>query len=107
MDANWDYFYYQFSLDHARSDLIWNYKTREELKETIDNELRAFDADRVRDLAPSPAGSVHPRSFAGPGEGVQYLFLGCLALRSNPRPRRPRGAGCAREANHCLEPRRV
>ena len=47
IDANWDFFYFSFGEDHARADLIWNYKTREELKEAIENELRAFDADKV------------------------------------------------------------
>lgn len=44
--ANWDYFYYSFYDDHARADLIWNFKTREELREAIEGELRAFTADK-------------------------------------------------------------
>jgi hypothetical protein len=40
------YFYYQFYGDHARADLIWNFKTREELREAIESELRAFTADK-------------------------------------------------------------
>lgn len=44
--ANWDYFYYSFYGDHARADLIWNFKTREELREALEAELRAFTADR-------------------------------------------------------------
>eukprot|EP00051_Salpingoeca_urceolata_P002050 m.46532 g.46532 ORF g.46532 m.46532 type:complete len:2282 (+) comp11866_c0_seq1:73-6918(+) len=46
VDANWDYFYYQFENDHARADLIWNFKTREELREAIEGEVRAFQTDR-------------------------------------------------------------
>jgi DnaJ family protein C protein 13 len=44
--SNWDYFYYQFYADFARADLIWNYKTREELREALENELRGFLADK-------------------------------------------------------------
>lgn len=43
---NWDMFYYQFYQDHAKPDLIWNLKTREELKSVIENELRLFLTDR-------------------------------------------------------------
>eukprot|EP00055_Hartaetosiga_balthica_P006980 m.23293 g.23293 ORF g.23293 m.23293 type:complete len:2228 (-) comp5537_c0_seq1:183-6866(-) len=46
VDLNWDYFYFMFESDHSKSDLIWNFKTREELKECIDNEMRAFLADK-------------------------------------------------------------
>eukprot|EP01147_Barroeca_monosierra_P008081 gene8081-757_t len=46
IENNWDFFYFQFAKDHARADLIWNFKTREELKECIDGELRAFHADK-------------------------------------------------------------
>lgn len=43
---NWDMFYYQFYQDHWKPDLIWNLKTREELKNVIENELRQFMTDR-------------------------------------------------------------
>lgn len=43
---NWDMFYHQFYQDHAKPDLIWNLKTREELKSVIENELRLFTTDR-------------------------------------------------------------
>uniref|UniRef100_A0A287DFT5 DnaJ heat shock protein family (Hsp40) member C13 n=1 Tax=Ictidomys tridecemlineatus TaxID=43179 RepID=A0A287DFT5_ICTTR len=33
-------------LDHARSNLIWNFKTREELKDTLESEMRTFNIDR-------------------------------------------------------------
>ncbi|XP_013794496.1 LOW QUALITY PROTEIN: dnaJ homolog subfamily C member 13-like [Limulus polyphemus] len=45
-EANWAMFYYQFNQDHSRPDLIWNYKTREELRNALDNEMRAFNMDR-------------------------------------------------------------
>lgn len=43
---NWDLFYYKFSLDHALPNLIWNFKCREELRESIENEIRAFHIDK-------------------------------------------------------------
>ena len=43
---NWDLFYYKFSLDHAVPNLIWNFKCREELRESIENEIRAFNIDK-------------------------------------------------------------
>ncbi|XP_033101582.1 dnaJ homolog subfamily C member 13-like isoform X2 [Anneissia japonica] len=45
-EANWLYFYYMFNKDHAKPNLIWNYKTREELREAFENEMRAFNQDR-------------------------------------------------------------
>ncbi|XP_064489524.1 dnaJ homolog subfamily C member 13-like [Ornithodoros turicata] len=45
-EVNWPMFYYQFHQDHARPDLIWNFKTREELKDALEAELRAFSQDR-------------------------------------------------------------
>jgi len=46
IEDNWDMFYYQFYQDHWKPDLIWNLKTREELKNVIENELRLFMTDR-------------------------------------------------------------
>jgi hypothetical protein len=43
---NWDLFYYKFNLDHAKPNLIWNFKCREELREAIENEIRAFTIDK-------------------------------------------------------------
>lgn len=45
-EANWKLFYYKFNLDHAKPNLIWNYKTREELREALENEIRAFQIDK-------------------------------------------------------------
>ncbi|XP_062518532.1 LOW QUALITY PROTEIN: dnaJ homolog subfamily C member 13-like [Corticium candelabrum] len=45
-DVNWLYFYYQFEVDHAEPALIWNYKTREELKEALETEIRSFHVDK-------------------------------------------------------------
>ncbi|RNA25242.1 dnaJ -like protein, partial [Brachionus plicatilis] len=43
---NWDLFYYKFGQDHAVPNLIWNFKCREELRESIENEIRAFNVDK-------------------------------------------------------------
>ncbi|KAK9875337.1 hypothetical protein WA026_007733 [Henosepilachna vigintioctopunctata] len=45
-EANWALFYYQFSQDHALPNLIWNHKTREELRSALENEIRLFGTDR-------------------------------------------------------------
>lgn len=39
-------FSFRFVQDHARSNLIWNFKTREELRDTLESEMRAFNIDR-------------------------------------------------------------
>lgn len=36
----------RFTIDHATSSLIWNYKTREELREALENEIRSFTIDK-------------------------------------------------------------
>uniref|UniRef100_A0A3Q1H7F9 J domain-containing protein n=1 Tax=Anabas testudineus TaxID=64144 RepID=A0A3Q1H7F9_ANATE len=46
IEANWELFYYRFQLDHARSNLIWNLRTREELRDALEGEMRAFSVDR-------------------------------------------------------------
>ncbi|BFZ15550.1 hypothetical protein BsWGS_18589 [Bradybaena similaris] len=45
-EGNWPLFYYHFNQDHAKPNLIWNYKTREELRECLENEIRAFNVDK-------------------------------------------------------------
>ncbi|XP_060515817.1 dnaJ homolog subfamily C member 13 [Cylas formicarius] len=48
-ESNWPLFYWNFSQDHALPNLIWNHKTREELRCALENEIRMFANDR--DLA--------------------------------------------------------
>ena len=43
---NWPLFYYFFDQDHSKPDLIWNYKTRQELKDGLETEIQAFLQDR-------------------------------------------------------------
>ncbi|XP_045611089.2 dnaJ homolog subfamily C member 13 isoform X2 [Procambarus clarkii] len=44
--ANWPLFYFKFNQDHSLPNLIWNYKTREELRVALEAEMRAFNEDR-------------------------------------------------------------
>lgn len=44
--VNLPYFFYQFTRDHSIPNLIWNHKTREELRVCLDNELRQFSSDK-------------------------------------------------------------
>ncbi|XP_053466998.1 dnaJ homolog subfamily C member 13 isoform X2 [Ictalurus furcatus] len=46
IEANWELFYYKFHMDHAHSNLIWNLKTREELRDALEGEMRSFGVDR-------------------------------------------------------------
>ncbi|XP_073686489.1 dnaJ homolog subfamily C member 13 isoform X1 [Garra rufa] len=46
IESNWELFYYKFQLDHARPNLIWNLKTREELRDALESEMRSFGVDR-------------------------------------------------------------
>lgn len=48
--ANWKMFCYQFAKDHAKADLIWNEKTRDEFRQSIENELRTLQQEM--DLVP-------------------------------------------------------
>ncbi|KYQ94058.1 DnaJ like protein [Tieghemostelium lacteum] len=43
---NWAMFYYQFQQDHRDANLIWNHITREELRESMDNEIRLFQQEQ-------------------------------------------------------------
>ncbi|KAK6624832.1 hypothetical protein RUM44_011696 [Polyplax serrata] len=44
--ANWTLFYYKFRQDHALPSLIWNHKTRDELRDALETEIRNFNTDR-------------------------------------------------------------
>lgn len=45
-DLNWSLFYYMFDRDHAKPALIWNFKTRQELKISLESEIQSFLQDR-------------------------------------------------------------
>jgi DnaJ family protein C protein 13 len=44
--VNWSLFYYMFNQDHAQPDLIWNFKTRQELNDALEGEIASFLQDR-------------------------------------------------------------
>eukprot|EP00058_Branchiostoma_floridae_P000587 XP_002586075.1 hypothetical protein BRAFLDRAFT_252432 [Branchiostoma floridae] len=67
-EANWLLFYYQFNRDHARSNLLWNYKTREELRDNLEAEIRAFNVDKE-------LGSTHTISWNHSEFEVRYECL--------------------------------
>lgn len=46
VDSNWALFYWKFSQDHTLPNLIWNHKTREELRCSLDEEIRNFTNDK-------------------------------------------------------------
>ena len=43
---NWPLFYYQFEQDHAKPNLIWNFRTRQELQDGLQTEIQTFLQDR-------------------------------------------------------------
>jgi DnaJ homolog subfamily C member 13 len=44
--VNLPLFFYQFQKNHAMPNLIWNHKTREELRAALENEIRQFNSDK-------------------------------------------------------------
>lgn len=52
--CNWPEFWRAFSLDHNRADLIWNERTRQELRETLQAEVHKLDVEKERseDIVP-------------------------------------------------------
>lgn len=44
--TNWKMFAYQFGQDHAKADLIWNQKTREEFRKGIEDEMRLLQHEQ-------------------------------------------------------------
>ncbi|XP_053672781.1 dnaJ homolog subfamily C member 13 [Anopheles nili] len=66
--VNLPLFFYQFGKNHAMPNLIWNHKTREELRSALENELRQFTADK--DLAGSMLVAWNYEEFE-----VQYQCL--------------------------------
>ncbi|KAI0215551.1 DnaJ-like subfamily C member 13 [Lamellibrachia satsuma] len=67
-EANWKLFYYHFSKDHSKPNLIWNFKTREELRNALEDEMRGFNVDR--DLSTSCTVAWNHQEFE-----VQYHCL--------------------------------
>ncbi|GMI97704.1 GRAVITROPISM DEFECTIVE 2, modified transport to the vacuole 12, KATAMARI2 [Hibiscus trionum] len=55
--CNWPEFWRAFSLDHNRADLIWNERTRQELREALQAEVHKLDVEKERteDIVPGDA----------------------------------------------------
>ncbi|KAK6941565.1 GYF domain 2 [Dillenia turbinata] len=55
--CNWPEFWRAFSLDHNRADLIWNERTRQELREALQAEVHKLDIEKERteDIVPGGA----------------------------------------------------
>ncbi|KAJ6435330.1 hypothetical protein OIU84_000507, partial [Salix udensis] len=54
--CNWHEFWRAFSLDHNRADLIWNERTRQELREALKAEVNKLDAEKARSEDIIPGG---------------------------------------------------
>ncbi|KAE9602255.1 putative DnaJ domain-containing protein [Lupinus albus] len=55
--CNWPEFWRAFGLDHNRADLIWNERTRQELRESLQAEVHKLDVEKERteDIVPGGA----------------------------------------------------
>ncbi|AQL05333.1 DnaJ homolog subfamily C GRV2 [Zea mays] len=56
--CNWYGFWRAFSLDHNRADLIWNERTRQELREALQAEVHNLDVEKARTNDIVPGSSV-------------------------------------------------
>ncbi|XP_052134218.1 dnaJ homolog subfamily C GRV2 [Oryza glaberrima] len=56
--CNWYGFWRAFSLDHNRADLIWNERTRQELREALQAEVHSLDVEKERTDDIVPGSSV-------------------------------------------------
>ncbi|KAG8635782.1 hypothetical protein MANES_16G064500v8 [Manihot esculenta] len=56
--CNWHEFWRAFSLDHNRPDLIWNERTRQELREALQAEVHKLDVEKERTEDIVPGGTI-------------------------------------------------
>lgn len=56
--CNWPEFWRAFGLDHNRADLIWNERTRQELREALQAEVHKLDVEKERTEDIVPGGST-------------------------------------------------
>jgi DnaJ family protein C protein 13 len=56
--SNWPEFWREFGLDHSRADLIWNERTRQELREALQAEVHLLDVEKERNLDVSVLGRI-------------------------------------------------
>ncbi|XP_056693148.1 dnaJ homolog subfamily C GRV2 isoform X2 [Spinacia oleracea] len=70
---NWPEFWRAFSLDHNRADLIWNERTRQELRETLQAEVHHLDVEKERTDDIVPGGSA-TENMVGPNNVPQLSW---------------------------------
>ncbi len=63
----------RFQLDHAQPNLIWNLKTREELRDSLEGEMRSFGVDR--ELGSASVISWNHQEFEVSGCNYDLLLL--------------------------------
>ncbi|KAL4328983.1 dnaJ homolog subfamily C GRV2 isoform X1 [Arachis hypogaea] len=56
--CNWPEFWRAFGLDHNRADLIWNERTRQELRESLQAEVHKLDVEKERTEDIVPGGAI-------------------------------------------------
>ncbi|KAG6495013.1 hypothetical protein ZIOFF_042803 [Zingiber officinale] len=56
--CNWYGFWRAFGLDHNRADLIWNERTRQELREALQAEVHKLDVEKERTEDILPEGAI-------------------------------------------------
>ncbi|CAL9076451.1 unnamed protein product [Musa textilis] len=56
--CNWHGFWRAFELDHNRADLIWNERTRQELREVLQAEVHKLDVEKERTEDILPEGGI-------------------------------------------------
>ncbi|XP_061362142.1 dnaJ homolog subfamily C GRV2 [Gastrolobium bilobum] len=56
--CNWPEFWRAFDLDHNRADLIWNERTRQELRESLQAEVHKLDVEKERTEDIVPGGTT-------------------------------------------------
>lgn len=70
--CNWPEFWREFGLDHSRADLIWNARTRQELRESLQAEVHLLDVEKERTVDVSVIERV---STAGDGTELSMSQL--------------------------------
>ncbi|CAH8634236.1 unnamed protein product [Heterobilharzia americana] len=87
--TNWRLFFYQFQQDHAKADLIWTIRTRNELRETVEKELHEFQQERnyfaQNRLEESDYADIDRSEPVGPGQ-PERIFPTGLTSRAQSTP---------------------
>ncbi|KAJ3681674.1 hypothetical protein LUZ60_014247 [Juncus effusus] len=72
--CNWYEFWKAFGLDHNRADLIWNERTRQELREALQAEVHNLDVEKERtdDIVPGVTSSAVSDADSSPRISWNY-----------------------------------